>query len=518
MSGPKREDFEEATPGHAISEAEAEDELQSAPAQPGLRHVAARGTIINASFQIGLAGLGTLRRLAVVGFLTREEFGVWGIILPILVTLSWVKQIGVMDKYVQQQERDQETEFHYAFTFELLMSLVFFVVLCVALPLYGLAYGHDEIVLPGIVLAFSVVISAFQTPAWVSYREMQYTRNRLLTSVDPVVAVIVTVVLGALGFGYWCLVIGVVAGSVAGAVVCVAASRYSLRLRFSRERLRSYLTFGWPLLGSGVSRMVVVQGALLTANYTVGLAGIGVIGLATTIATFADRVDGIVSSTIYPAVCRVRDRVDAMAEAFVKSNRIALMWAMPFAVGVALFAGDFVDHVIGEEWRPAVGLLTAIALSCGFAQVGFNWHVFLRAVGRTKPLLVAAVLDLAVFFAVAVPGMLLWGLTGYAAGFAATVVVQFFLRGWYMSRMFPGFNVLRQLVRGVVPVIGPSALILAERALVPDGNSLARAATEMAIYAVLVIASTYVFERRLIRELVGYLRRPRAATPAPTLG
>jgi PST family polysaccharide transporter len=501
----------EGTSAHAVSEAE--DDQRVGSQGQGLRHLAARGTLINAAFQVGLTGLGTFKRIAVAGFLTREEFGIWGIILPILVTLVWIKEIGVVDKYIQQQEPDQEAEWQRAFTLELLMSGFFFVVLCTVLPLYGLAYGHAEIIVPGIVLASSVVISAFESPAWIPYRRMQYARQRVLISIDPVVAVFVTIGLGAAGLGYWALVIGVVGGSIAGSIVCVLTCPYRIRLRFSKERLRSYATFSWPLIGGGFSRMIVVQGSLLTANRTVGLAGIGAIGLATNIATFADRVDQIVSSTIYPAVCRVADRTEKMAEAFVKSNRIALMWAMPFAVAVALFAGDFVDFVIGEKWRPAVGLMTAIALTCGFAQVAFNWGVFMRAIGRTKPLFVAALLDLGVFFVVAIPGMLAFGLTGYALAFATTTVVQVGFRGWYMRRLFPGFNVLLQLVRGFVPVVPPAAGILLLRMMTSGDRSLGRALAELALYAVAVVATTYIIERRLIHELLGYLRRPRRAAP-----
>jgi O-antigen/teichoic acid export membrane protein len=504
---------ETAGPGAADPVSQAEDDLRLEAGPESLRRTAARGTLINAAFQVGLTGLGTFKRIAVAAFLTRAEFGTWGIILPILVTLVWVKEIGVMDKYIQNRQPDQELEWQKAFTLELFMSFLFFLVLCAVLPVYGFAYGHSEIVLPGIALASSVLISAFETPAWIPYRQMRYARQRLLISIDPVVAVFATIALGATGFGYWALVGGVLAGSFAGAVVCVATCPYPIRLRFDRERLKSYWDFSWPLLGSGISRMVVVQGALLTANRSVGLAGIGAIGLATNIATFSDRVDGIVSSTIYPAVCRVADRRDKMAEAFVKSNRIALMWAMPFAVAVALFAGDFVDFVIGERWRPAVGLMAAIALTCGLSQVAFNWGIFMRAIGRTKPLFTAAVLDLAVFLSVAVPATLAWGLTGYAIAFATTNVVQLGVRGWFMRRLFPGFKVLRQLVRGFLPVVPPALLILLVRLVAPGGRSLGRALAELALYGACAVATTYVLERRLIAELLGYLRRP----PKPAL-
>jgi O-antigen/teichoic acid export membrane protein len=506
----------EPTPGHAISESEDDAGLHDQPGQ-GLRHVAARGTLINAAFQIGLSGLGTFRRIAVAAFLTREEFGLWGVILPIIITLAWIKEIGVADKYIQQREADQETEWQRAFTLELMMSTGFFVLMCGVFPLYSLAYGHEDIIVPGVVLSFSMVISAFQTPAWIPYRRLQYARHRALTAIDPVIAAILTIVLGALGAGYWSLVIGVVAGSIAGSVVCVATCPYPIRLRFDRSRLRSYWSFSWPIMGGGLSRMIVVQGSLLTANRTVGLAGIGAIGLASSIATFADRVDGIVSGTLYPAVVRVVDRVEAMAEAFVKSNRIALMWAMPFALGLALFAGDFVDHVLGERWRPAVGLLAAVALTYGFAQVGFNWGVFMRAVGNTKPLFVAAVLDLSVFFVVSIPAMLEFGLAGYAAGLAATTVVQLLIRGWFMARMFPGFNVWRQLIRGLLPVVPGTVLILLVRELAPGGRTLGRAIAEVIAFALITVVATYLLERRLIREAIGYLRRaPRTAAPAAT--
>src|SRR4051794_13301321 len=201
----------EPTAGQAISEAEDDAALHDQP-DGGLRRVAARGTLINAAFQIGLAGLGTFRRIAVAAFLTREEFGLWGVILPIIITLAWIKEIGVADKYIQQREPDQEREWQYAFTLELLMSIGFFLVMCVAFPIYSVAYGRPEIIVPGIVLTSSVVISAFESPSWIPYRRLQYARQRWLTAIDPVVAALLTIVLGALGAGYWSLVVGVVAG------------------------------------------------------------------------------------------------------------------------------------------------------------------------------------------------------------------------------------------------------------------------------------------------------------------
>ena len=60
---------------------------------------------------------------------------------------------------------------------ELAVSALFFVLIVVAIPLYALAYGHAEIIVPGIMLAASVPITAFETPIWIRYRRLEFVRS-----------------------------------------------------------------------------------------------------------------------------------------------------------------------------------------------------------------------------------------------------------------------------------------------------------------------------------------------------
>jgi O-antigen/teichoic acid export membrane protein len=472
----------------------------------GLRRHAARGTVINSAFQVGLAGVGFINRIVVAAFLTREELGVWGIILITLVTLSWLKQIGIGDKYIQQNEADQEHAYQKAFTLELLLSLGFFLLLCAVLPIYGAVYGAPEIVVPGIVLAVSVPISAFETPIWISYRRMQFVRQRVLSAVDPLVAIAVTIVLGALGAGYWCLVLGVVAGSVAGGLVAVVTSPYPLRLRFERGTVREYASFSWPLLGYQASTLVVIQGVIIVGARTVGVAGVGVITLVSSVSQLSERLDTIVSETLYPAVCAVADRTELLFEAFVKSNRLALMWGMPFGVGLALFAGDLVHYVLGDRWESAIGLLAAIGLIAGFRQIAFNWQIFMRAVNRTRPIFIGSLVNLLTFALALVPLMIAFGLTGYAAGMAVGVVAQMFVRSYFLRRLFPQFRALRYFARSIAPSVPAAAVILLLRVLADGGRTPVRALGELLLYTVVVILATLYFEGPLLREMVGYLR------------
>jgi O-antigen/teichoic acid export membrane protein len=479
------------------------------PSVTSLRHHAARGTLINSAFQVGLYGLGTLERIAVAVWLTRSEYGMWGVLMAALLALTWIKNWGIADKYIQQSEPDQEAAFQKAFTLELGLSIAFYGLVAVALPIYALAYGRPEIIVPGLVLAIAMPITAFEAPAWIPYRRMQYARQRVLSSIDPVMTAVCSVGLAAAGLGYWGLILGGLAGSLAGAIICTITSPYRLRLRFQRGTVREYWGFSWPLMGFTLCGVVILQGSTLAANHVVGLAVIGAIGMAANIAGLSDGVDSIVSQTIYPAACAVAHRLDTLSEVFIKSNRIALMWAIPATVGVALFASDFVHFVLGDEWHSAVGLLAAVSLTCGIGQVGFNWGIFLRAVNDTKPIFRARVVEVAVFLVISLPAILAFGLTGYAIGFAAMTISQVILRGYYMRRLFGSFSPARQLARSVIPVIPPVALVLLIRHGVGTDRSPALAVAELALYCAAAIVSVVLIERSLVRESLGYLKRAR---------
>jgi O-antigen/teichoic acid export membrane protein len=480
-----------------------------------LREHTARGVLINAGFQVGLAAVGLAKRVGVAAFLTTDEYGLWGILVTALMTLSWLKQIGISDKYVQQTEADQEGAYQKAFTLELAYTLCFYAVVLAALPIYALVYGRWEILLPGFVLSLAFLATALQTPIWIAYRRMRFVRQRVLESIDPVLSAGVTIALAAaVGLGYWSLVIGAITGSFAAAVAAIATSEYRLAWNFDRGALREYFGFSWPLFVNGLSGIIVVQGAVITGNYTVGLAGLGAIALAQSFAVFSDRVDDIIRRTIYPAVCAVRDRTALLHEAFVKSNRLAVMWGLGFGVALALFAPDLVTYVLGERWRSAGWLMQVFGLIIGLRQVGFNWTIFMRAVGWTKPIAISGVVALANFAVVTAPLMFILGLEGFAIGMASGLLIDLALRGHYLAQLFPGFTITRHIARGIAPMVLPVAVVLALRVVETGSRSPQVVVLELVTYVALAGAATWVFERRLLKEVLGYLRRSRPAASA----
>ncbi len=479
-----------------------------------LREHAARGSLINGAFLSGVGLLALGKGFLLAGFLSREDYGIWGVLAVTFWSLLWLKQVGIGDKYIQQDEDDQELAFQKAFTLEAILNLAFLVLLAAALPVMALVYGERDLILPGLVLLAILPAGALQWPVVAYHRRMQFVRQRSLMAFEPVVAFVVSVGLAIAGAGYWALVLGALAGAWAAAAAAVVVSPYPMRLRYERGTMRSYAVFSGPLFLATLGSLLIAQGGILTSEAYLGLAGVGAVTLAATISQFTDRVDGAVTGSLYPAICAVRDRVDLLHESFVKSNRLALMWAMPFGLGLTLFADDLVSFGIGEEWRPAVVLLQAYGVTAAIAHVGFNWDAYHRAIGKTWPMAVASGAAAVVFLASVLPLLDAYGLKGFAIAVGLQALAHVIVRAYYLRRLFHGFGFVLHALRAMAPTVPAVLAVVAARALEAGERTLLMAFGELSLFLAVATAATVALEGPLLREAMAYLRaRPSASAP-----
>ena len=496
--------------------------IPEAPGQPyrerfaftgSLRARAARGTVINTAFSVALGVLTLVKGFVLAAFLSRTDYGIWGLIAVSMSALLFFKQAGIGDKFVQQSEPDQEAAFQKALTLELLVTGACVLLIAVAVPVLVWIYDLPQLAAPCAVIAFALLVSVFQAPLWIYYRRMEFARQRALQAVDPVVGFVVSLGLAIAGAGYWAFVGGLAAGACASSAVAVARSPFRVRLRYDRGSLRDYWSFSGPLLVAGVAGAAMAWSASLAAKLDLGVGAVGVITLAYTISSFTDRVDQLVTGALYPAICAVRDRTDVLYESLVKSNRLALMWAVPFGIGVTLFSPDLVRFVIGERWHPAIVVLQVSGVTAAVNHVGFNWTAYFRALGRTRPLAIETVTAAAVFIALGIPLLLAFGLPGFAAGVAAQAVAALVMRVYYLRQLFPAFRFLGHAARAFAPTIPGTALVLAVRALEPGGRTLAMALCELGAYVLVTLMATLYLESSLLREALRELAAP-AQRPA----
>jgi len=253
----------------------------------------------------------------------------------------------------------------------------------------------------------------------------------------------------------------------------------------------------------------------ISASYDLDLSDADVgsfLGLMEGVMASYDRIDQLVTGTLYPAIVAVREQRDLLYESFVKSNRLALMWAVPFGLGLSLFCRDLVAFLIGEKWAQAIPLLEVFGIVAAVSHIGFNWTAYFRAVGETKPMAMASAVAVATFLAVGIPGLLLYDLRGLAVGVAAQVLAHVSVRAYYLGRLFDGFAFLRHALRAALPSVPAVAVVLLLRLAESGERTAAIAAGELVLYLLVTAIATWLIEGRLLREAIGYLSSSRAAS------
>jgi O-antigen/teichoic acid export membrane protein len=475
-----------------------------------LRRRTVRGVIVNALFMGGAELLVVLQGLIVTVLLGPRQVGLYGIVTTTAMTVVQLRRVGIDEAFVQQREADQEREFQRAFTLELIVGTAFSLLLVLAAPVVALVYGDERLLPLMIAVAYLPTAFALQAPTWIFFRRMDFVRIRSLQALIPAVTFCVTVPLAAVGVGVWSLVIGPAVGNSVAIVAGLVVSPYRLRLRFDRAARARYFRFSWPVFASSGALLLVQQGQILAFNLKGGLAAAGYITLAVTLTRYADRADQIITTTIYPAICVVRDRLDTLEEIFVKANRVALMWVLPFCTGFILFSPDLVHFALGHKWVPAILLLQGLAGAAAIQQLGYNWFSFYRARGDSNRQAVESAVMTAAFLGLAVPALFVWGSGAFVAGRIATALLVVAVRRHYVSRLLPNVELLKIGLRGAVPVAAAAGLVGIARVAWSGSRTPAEALFELAVFVAATALVTWLAERDLVRELVRQLRRGRA--------
>jgi O-antigen/teichoic acid export membrane protein len=165
-----------------------------------------------------------------------------------------------------------------------------------------------------------------------------------------------------------------------------------------------------------------------------GPAALGVYGLASSVILVPfSRIAVPVAEVLFPAFSRMQGDRRQLAETWIRASRLIGAVSLPALVGLAVVAPDFVQVVLGAEWRAAAPVIQALALVGALQSLQTLNSAILQAVDRTGTLLRYSL----VFFgahAVAFVVGIQWGILGVAVCYAISSSIVEPLYAWLTAR------------------------------------------------------------------------------------
>jgi len=422
---------------------------------------------------IGLVSVIVLARL-----LAPADFGLVAMATALSAALTSMSEFGFQIALIQNQAADRR---HYdtAWTLGLFRGLVVAGALAAAAGELAAVFSDERLKPILFWFAFGVLVMSFENIAVVDFRrDLQFQREFVYRGLAKLASFVVTIPLAIVFRNYWALVVGTIAGQLAGVALSYIMCAYRPRLALSawRELIRFSR---WLLLNNILHVLYHRMDTFVIGRYA-GAQPLGLFRVALEIASLpTTEMVAPIRSAILPGYAKLAaDRPRLRADFTTMFGTIVIV-AMPVAVGLALTADSIVRLLLGEQWLGAIPLLEVLCIA-GVINVctANTWPVFL-ALGR--PWINTALIALGV--ALLVP-LLLWSVPKAGAMGAAwaivTVAAVMLASNLFATCRLLGLSagqLLAQVWRTLLAVVVMSGAILGVETLwQTDGGILATAA------------------------------------------
>ncbi|QCV96892.1 lipopolysaccharide biosynthesis protein [Acidipropionibacterium acidipropionici] len=463
-------------------------------------------------FTLGAQGVKILLQLLSVVTLSRlltpHDYGLMAVVLVIIGVGEIFRDFGLTSASVQASELSsgqRDNLFWINTGIGVVLAIVMFVL---AWPVQ--AFMHSPELVPIVrVLSVTFVLNGLTT----QYRAqlMRALRFRAMAVIDIVA---VTVALGSaivaalLGAGYWALVLQQIVSCLALLLGAVATGRW-LPHRYSRQyEIRSFVRFGWNLVGAN---LLSYGGKQVDTLIVAGRFGTTPLGLYNRsyqlIMTTFSQIRSPLSNVAIPVMSRVQ-RDEERFNTYVVAGQIALGYGLGIPIAlVAGLADPVVQIMLGSQWTqaaPYMRFFCGATLMSTLAFVGY-WVYVSRGLG--SQLFRYSLVELAIRVVCIVVGSF-FGMLGVAAGVFVEPLLSWSLSIYWLSRITP--IPVKALWLGGFRILGLTGVVTAVSWLTASSihaGAWLTLLTGIGVGAVAVAAFLIVpVYRRDARELVSFIR------------
>lgn len=422
----------------------------------GLRSVGARAMGWQALATVVVQVLQALLTLTVAAVTAPTEFALWGIASIVFNAQNLLAGLGLGEAliYFKDEKRPRDAV-DSAFVTTSLLGVVFAgaIALCAGPIASGFEKGfdHDEVVSVIEVMSLVLVFTTIATvPQALIERTLDFRRRAIPEMACAVGYAVAVLGMLAAGLGIWSLIVGKVLQTLLLLLAFWAAAPVKPRLR-PRPRwevTRRMIGYGKFMSGAGIIAFATGNLDTFAVGLLAGAGALGAYALSYTVTnivpTFMTQTTGRVFFPIYAAV---RERHDALVEAYSVALHYLAVVMLPTTAALALLGPEALLDVFGDEWEAAAPLIAILAVYGLLRAVGAQAATLLGAIGRADQKMVTHGIALVASVVLLLP----------LAGLDATGVAWAFTAGQAASMTYGLVRVRHLWPRGLPGLVAGAA-------------------------------------------------------------
>jgi len=316
---------------------------------------AGRGLAWSLLGNVGIKACSFALGLVLARLLTPADFGVYAVALAVTGFAMHINDAGIIAACVQWRGKLEEMAPTGA-VIALLSSLFVYGVLWLSAPAFATLSGAPEAT-PVVRLLTLIIVVDGITAVRVAALLRRFEQHRLTKAnmVGCLVNAAVALPLAFSGAGAFSFAWGQLSGQAFTGVLLFTMAKVPIKLGFDRPIAKKLFRFGLPLAAS-----LGIEAVLLNADYVIvgNLLGVAAVGYYLLAFNVSSWVPGLIGTAVryvsVPSFSRLAERDSETLELGVRRSVPLLVSAvLPVAVVMAILAPQLVDFLYGDKWAPA---------------------------------------------------------------------------------------------------------------------------------------------------------------------
>ena len=356
--------------------------------------------------------------LVVVRLLTPADFGLVAMAVIVFSYLSRVGTFGIPHAIVTMRDLTDH-QLAQLNTLSLMMGVAGFAVACaLAYPL-GWFFRSPQLPKVFIVTCLGLLMMGLRNVSdGLLQKGMRFKRLAAFETAHTVTAGVVTLALAALGFGYWALVLGHLAGTAARTACMLSLRRHGYAwLQF--QTIKPALKFSRHVLVSYLASDTYSRADNAIAGRVLGPSALGFYSVAWNLANIPlERVTSLITVVVGTFFGVVREDYTSLRRYLCNLTQGIALITFPATIGLALIARELIPFAMGTKWTGVVVPLELLAFYAAIQSIVALMPKVLMAIGQTRFWMwmeLVALLILPPAFYIGSH----WGTAGIALGWAA---------------------------------------------------------------------------------------------------
>lgn len=353
--------------------------------------------------RIGSQGVSLVVSIILARLIIPSEYGIISAV-QIFTTIATVFVTGGISSALIQKKDADELDYSSMFWYNTVFSLFVYLIVYLTSPflvrILNASYDYGLLTkvlrISGIGFVFASFNSFYRT---ILVRELKFKKTFFVTLLGTLTSAAIGIFMAYKGFGVWALVAQTIVSYAANSVFLVLFTRWIPKFRFSWNRLKPMLGYGYKLMTSSLLTTVYMEANSMVVGNRFSSETLAFYNKGASFPKLiVANIISAINTVLFPVMTKIKTREENVS--FIKKfNKTSSFIIAPMMFGFAAVAPAFIEVLLGPQWLPCVPFLQLACVDYALQPIGISNLQYWKASGRATLYLVADIIKKVFAFA-----------------------------------------------------------------------------------------------------------------------